>query len=675
LTSIKELAHNTSVQHKYHKSVLLILGFSFILSVIAYLSNFRFNQQISLRQNIEEISANQWAFEETFSGTPSSPSQALLPKSFDYVVTHRDTGGGQQSGQNAQNKEFPADHNMNCQVANPGAISGQNPHQQHTASTNHISDANNPDKSFFICNDHMMSSMGHVDSYSVSSFFPRQEFDFSAGNGILEWDVSLPTGARSWWEVMLVPRSQNQLGAARDWLPISETYPKDRIVFIYEGTTRKIQVGKNTPPPQGMILDVGEWGGWQNRVPNDPALTDRRIRRKMQVKLNSNKIDWSIQKPDGSFDTYSVDVPGGLPFTRGLVVFKTHAYTPEKDGNMNMYTYHWDNIRFNGPKLTPYTAYEIPGVVELNGNGSVPIGSNKTVSLNLPEVSSNPILMGQTFQGMPGQVLLSINGGQNISVSPHSTSSTENSCYFGGWRTFQIPVDRNSLRVGTNTFKWTVGPRPSCASGQWWWDGFAVKAFEVQFDSSSSSVIATRNPSPSSAIASPSPVASPSLSPVQSPSLIPSTSPRATQPSPSAAANNILTIRGGSQYALDTPGEIVVARLQNGQRVESKRIVLDADVLANQLKTYTVSFSQPITSNNLRIYFTNDFCIWDPTTNNCENGEDRNIRITEVKIGTQTLSPLNPNAYSVGSWRQSDGCAAGFKRSEWLMCQGFFEWR
>ena len=42
-------------------------------------------------------------------------------------------------------------------------------------------------------------------------------------------------------------------------------------------------------------------------------------------------------------------MPGGLPFTRGLVLFKTHAYNPTKDGNHDVYTFHWDNIRFDGP--------------------------------------------------------------------------------------------------------------------------------------------------------------------------------------------------------------------------------------------------------------------------------------------------------------------------------------
>ncbi len=35
------------------------------------------------------VAAAPWAFEETFGGDPPAPSQALLPRSFDYVVTHR----------------------------------------------------------------------------------------------------------------------------------------------------------------------------------------------------------------------------------------------------------------------------------------------------------------------------------------------------------------------------------------------------------------------------------------------------------------------------------------------------------------------------------------------------------------------------------------------------------
>ena len=28
--------------------------------------------------------------------------------------------------------------------------------------------------------------------------------------------------------------------------------------------------------------------------------------------------------------------------------------------------------------------------------------------------------------------------------------------------------------------QWTVGPRPACAAGQWWWNGFNIKGLEVR---------------------------------------------------------------------------------------------------------------------------------------------------------------------------------------------------
>ena len=40
----------------------------------------------------------------------------------------------------------------------------------------------------------------------------------------------------------------------------------------------------------------------------------------------------------------------------------------------------------------------------------------------------------------------------------------------------------NMTLVGDNTLRWTIGPRPACAAGQWWWDGFSVKGVEIQLD-------------------------------------------------------------------------------------------------------------------------------------------------------------------------------------------------
>lgn len=461
--------------------------------------------------NTQGLAAENWAFEETFNGTPSSPSQALLPKTFDYVATHR-THSATPDGKDNQGSygSFPADHGHDCSP----------PNNQHDVHTTHRSNSQNPDQSFFICRDHMMSSMGDVEGYSVSTFYPRQEFDFKDG-GILEFDVNINTNhPRSWWEVMIVPREQLQLAAGVSWVPISETYPEKRIVLntIHSGK-RDIEIGSS--------VHKIDWADLTVHLKGDPALTDKKIRRKMRIEIQNNpnvsKITWKTQKQDGSFYDFSVDMPGNLPFSRGLVVFKTHAYTPKKDGNLNNYTFHWDNIRFSGEKLKPHTAFEIPGVVNLEANGNKPIGANSTVTLNLDSLGDNPVILGQTHGGSMGQVLLSINGNKDIVVKPHSTASKNGAdCGFGDWRTFRMRIDKSLVKLGENTFKWTVGPRPQCAQNQWWWDGFSIKAFEIQFDQLYPKPIMTPLPS---------------IQPVATPVVIPTTptpaAPLAT-PSPSA---------------------------------------------------------------------------------------------------------------------------------------------
>ncbi len=412
-----------------------------------------------------------WAFEETFDGDPASPSQDLLPDNFDFVATHRT----HQKEHFRVFESYPADHDVNCNGPDPNA----SPLPQHSVVTSHKSNGTNPDKSFYICKNHMMSSMGDVDGYSVTSFWPKQEFDFSSG-GYLEFDVSINADhPRSWFEVMITPRSELKVAAAPWWLPIDEAYPKDRIAFSFDRQTREIQVGTGAIDPEGLTAYGKQWWDWPERYPNDPANYDRRIRRTMRIHLTEHKITWSIEKADGSFDAYAIDVPDGLPFSRGLVVFKTHAYTPEKDRNMNIYTFHWDNIRFSGPVVGRYENFEATDVVYLQGNGDRPVGQTKTVTIDLPHVGPNPVLFGQVHTPMSGQVLLSINGRSNIPVHPYDYNP--GTCSSTGWKSFQVQVDPSWLKTGSNTFKWTIGPKPNCAE-DWLWNGFSIKDLEIQFD-------------------------------------------------------------------------------------------------------------------------------------------------------------------------------------------------
>ena len=112
-----------------------------------------------------------WAFLETFDGDPDSPSQDLLPAGMEYVVTHR------THPQEHFTKAFPlylADHDHTCRGPDPTVT----PLPQHWVQTSQDSSNGAIDESFFVCKHHMMSSMGEVEGYSVSAFWPRQEFQF-----------------------------------------------------------------------------------------------------------------------------------------------------------------------------------------------------------------------------------------------------------------------------------------------------------------------------------------------------------------------------------------------------------------------------------------------------------------------------------------------------------------
>jgi len=412
-----------------------------------------------------------WAFTEPFDGDPAAPSQALLPASFDFAVTHRTHPRNHDPGF----EPFPADHGADCAGPSPPIAA------QHLVTTTHATSGAVPDESFFVCKNHMMSSMGEVDGYSVTSFWPRQEFDF-AGGGVLEFDVNINAGhPRSWWEVLIAPRHLMKIGAAQDWLPIDETYPSERIVLTFSAQSkREIQVGTGAVAPAGWIVDASDWRRWADVDSTDPALADRRIRRRMRVELLPEEIIWSVEKQDGTFDSYSAPVPGGLPFTRGLVLFKTHAYTPEKDDNFDLYTYHWDNLRFSGPVVGRYRSYETAPLVYLQANGSRPIGDSGSAVIDLPDSLVAPVLAGQVHGAMTGQIILSINGGPNLEVHPIDYGNQPD-CSHTGWASFRLPVDPAQLVPGPNTFTWTVGPRPACAES-WLWDGFSIKSLEVQAD-------------------------------------------------------------------------------------------------------------------------------------------------------------------------------------------------
>ena len=101
---------------------------------------------------------------------------------FDYGIYHRDDFL-------VANTTWTGDHDLNC----------GSPDTQRTIHRD------KPSESFYMCRDHLMTSIGDTSGYSTGWFTPKQTF---TGATQVSWDVNVTDlGARQWWEVAIVPAS------------------------------------------------------------------------------------------------------------------------------------------------------------------------------------------------------------------------------------------------------------------------------------------------------------------------------------------------------------------------------------------------------------------------------------------------------------------------------------
>ena len=91
----------------------------------------------------------------------------------------------------------------------------------------------------------------------------------------------------------------------------------------------------------------------------------------------------------------------------------------------------------------------------------------------------------------------------------------------------------------------------------------------------------------------------------------------------------------------------------------------DADT--RQFQTYTYSGGAGVTGDRVRIAFTND--VYEPS-----QGIDRNLRIDNITVNGVTIESENPSVFGTGSWLPADGIESGFRQSEWLHANGYFEY-
>ena len=145
--------------------------------------------------------------------------------------------------------------------------------------------------------------------------------------------------------------------------------------------------------------------------------------------------------------------------------------------------------------------------------------------------------------------------------------------------------------------------------------------------------------------------------------------------------SEVLHANGYFQYGFSDPdpnpdpGTIVIqAAGSTGQEsmllqidgVTVASYVVGGDPSTRSFQSFTYQHSSAVSGDQVRLVFDNDFL--DPVT-----GEDRNLTIDRILIDGVTLETEAPTVFSTGTWLPGDGIQPGFRQSETLHADGYFQ--
>lgn len=83
-------------------------------------------------------------------------------------------------------------------------------------------------------------------------------------------------------------------------------------------------------------------------------------------------------------------------------------------------------------------------------------------------------------------------------------------------------------------------------------------------------------------------------------------------------------------------------------------------------KKYTYHHPTRIEPSQVRVRFVNDY-------NDQQTKTDRNLKVNKIQIDGKDFESEGQDTYSIGTWNQNS-CGEGFKKSEWLYCNGEFRY-
>lgn len=142
---------------------------------------------------------------------------------------------------------------------------------------------------------------------------------------------------------------------------------------------------------------------------------------------------------------------------------------------------------------------------------------------------------------------------------------------------------------------------------------------------------------------------------------------------PGFRESEILHTDGYFQFAANnSSGSLIEIQVRGDEGNEQFDLIIDGTVAdSNTVSTDNQIFSFRaggiVTADQVRIEFTND--AYDPGA-----GIDRNLIVDFIRIDGQTFQTNAPDVFSTGSWKPEDGIQPGFRESNTLHTNGYFQY-
>jgi hypothetical protein len=122
------------------------------------------------------------------------------------------------------------------------------------------------------------------------------------------------------------------------------------------------------------------------------------------------------------------------------------------------------------------------------------------------------------------------------------------------------------------------------------------------------------------------------------------------------------------QAGAGVPVEVRAKGDTGEERVQLKinEQVVSTWTLSREYKTYSHIHDQTINDKDVKVVFVND--------GRSSTGQDKNIQVDLVRVNGNTFQTEDSTVYSKGSWTRSNGCGPGYKTSERIHCNGYFQY-